>query len=60
MSIKADLNELTSVNDYQKIASKFKNLDIAILICNAGVATMGRFSDLNDEEVEKCFNVKGC
>jgi short-subunit dehydrogenase len=39
------------------IGSKLKDIDIAMLFLNAGVAQMGSFADLNDSSVEDIMTV---
>ncbi len=41
----ADFGQLTTLADYEKIADQIKDLDIAILIPNAGFADFKKFVD---------------
>ena len=44
VTISADLSKMHSIQEYkEKIVHKLKDLDIAMLFLNAGVAQMGKF-----------------
>lgn len=46
MHIVADFSKMNSINEYEDIVNKnLGKLDIGILILNAGVGSMGPFSD---------------
>lgn len=54
----ADFAELRSIKDYREvIADKLNDLDVAILVLNAGYIIGGPFSELTDTEVEKHIQV---
>ena len=58
MTIVADFSKMQSIKEYRTlIADKVKNLDIAMIFLNAGVAQMGCFSDLDDSMVEDLMTV---
>lgn len=58
MCIRADFSELLSVSDYKEhIVSKLADLDVGILIVNAGDSTLGPYHMLSDDELEKIINV---
>jgi len=46
MAIQADLGKVTSEKDVEHIVQKLKQIDVALLILNAGCVTLG---DLNEE-----------
>jgi|LakMenE01Jun11ns_1017448.scaffolds.fasta_scaffold8825674_1 short-subunit dehydrogenase len=44
VTISADLSKMVSIHEYkEKIVHKIKDLDVAMLFLNAGVAQMGKF-----------------
>ena len=45
MSIQADLGKLTKIQEYESIAEKLKDIDIGILILNAGNSSLGPLID---------------
>ena len=47
-----------TIKDYKEIiANKLKDIDIAMLFLNAGVAQMGSFADIDESSVEDIMNV---
>lgn len=46
MYVVANLSAMTKVSDYEPIAEKLKDLDIAMLLLNAGASCCGPFIDL--------------
>lgn len=58
MAIVADFSKMHTIQEYRDtIGSKLKDIDIAMLFLNAGVAQMGCFADLNDNSVEELMSV---
>lgn len=58
MQVPMDFSMVTSYNSYEKfIYEKVKDLDIGILIANAGYAQLGPFRDLTPEEVQHTVRV---
>jgi len=58
MAIVADFGKLTTVNAYEKLISeKVFDMDIGIIICNAGYNIKGNTKDLTNAEVEDIINV---
>jgi len=54
LCIVADFSKMFSIEDYeQTIGSKIKDLDVGIVVLNAGKALMGPFIDMHDYEVEQ-------
>ncbi len=53
----ADLAALTKYSDYQAIAEQLKDIDIGLLILNAGWAVMGPFKDLTPLEIEQTVTI---
>ena len=53
----ADFAALTKYADYATIASQIADIDIAMLILNAGWTVMGPFKDLTSEEVEQTVTI---
>lgn len=61
VTIVADFSKMHTIKEYRDIiGSKVKDLDIAMLFLNAGVAQMGPFADLDDSHVENLMNVNAC
>lgn len=58
----ADFTRLATIQDYQvAIGDQLKDLDVAVLILNAGVLFPGDLTDLSDQEVQdaiRCLNVQ--
>ncbi|TNV76896.1 hypothetical protein FGO68_gene12765 [Halteria grandinella] len=52
-----DLAALTKYSDYAKIADQIKDIDISILILNAGWTCMGPFASLTPDEVEQTVTI---
>lgn len=59
MSVKADFAALTTIEDYEKVASQLKDIDVGILVCNAGFGHMGPFKDIKASDVERLHSVNG-
>ena len=58
MYVVADFAKINSISDYEKIVQdKFSDIDIGILILNAGEREMGPFSEIKNKDVEKMVNV---
>ena len=58
MCIVADFGSMKTIDEYQtKIASKLENIDVSVLVINAGVVTPGSFLKLSCDEVEKMITV---
>lgn len=58
MYVVADFAKINSISDYEKIVQdKFSDIDIGILILNAGEREMGPFSEIENKDVEKMVNV---
>ena len=59
--IVADFTRLATIDDYQnKIGEKLKDIDLAVLVLNAGVLFPGDLTDLSDQEVQdsiRCLNI---
>lgn len=53
----ADFFEMTKIEDYQRIATELKSLDIALLFLNAGVGQVGPFSEIPDYRVQAVMNI---
>ena len=54
MSIVADFHKLQTMEEYnQTIASKLKDLDIGVLVLNAGFGNVGSFEGHTTDEVER-------
>lgn len=57
----ADFLKLRSIEEYKnEIASKLADLDVAIVVLNAGYVIGGLFNELSDEEVERHMQINGC
>jgi 17beta-estradiol 17-dehydrogenase / very-long-chain 3-oxoacyl-CoA reductase len=56
-AIVADLGKITKIQEYEPIASKLKDIDIALLFLNAGWTMMGPFIDLRPEEIQEIVTV---
>ena len=58
VTISADLSKMHSIQEYkEKIVHKLKDLDIAMLFLNAGVAQMGKFQDIDESSIEDIMMV---
>ena len=53
----ADLAALTKYSEYQAIGDQLKDIDIGMLILNAGWAVMGPFKDLTPLEIEQIVTI---
>jgi 17beta-estradiol 17-dehydrogenase / very-long-chain 3-oxoacyl-CoA reductase len=53
----ADLADLTRYRDYQVIADQLRDIDIGLLILNAGWTLMGPFKDLTPQEIEQTVTI---
>lgn len=54
----ADFSKMTKISEYEAIIQKdLKDMDISMLILNAGWIQMGPFLDLTPEEIETTVNV---
>lgn len=51
-SVIADLGKLGTMKEYEGLADKLKDIDIAMLVLNAGGVIFGKFADLTNTEVE--------
>ena len=59
MYIVADFSLMRSIDDYVNlIQDKLSKIDVAVLILNAGVGSMGPFELLSNKDVEVSVNVK--
>ena len=52
LGIQADFSKMHKIEDYNFISEKLKNLDVAILVVNAGVASTGPFEKLSGEDMQ--------
>lgn len=58
MAIQADFSEMKTIDDYERvIAEPLKNLDVAVLVANAGMGLMAPFADLTNKEVESLYSI---
>jgi short-subunit dehydrogenase len=58
MYLVVDFSKLNSLEEYQQlVGDKLKDVDVAMLILNAGLASMGRFAQLTGETVQSVINV---
>ena len=58
MYVVADFGKLNSIEGYKtEIADKLKEIDVGVLILNAGMGVMGPFKDITDEEVERTVTI---
>lgn len=57
MSIVADLGKMTKISDFEPLAEKLKNIDIGILILNAGNSILGPLIDQTPEEIEMTVTI---
>ena len=58
VSIVADFSKMHSIKEYREIiGNKVKDLDIAMLFLNAGIAQMDCFADLDESSVEDLMTV---
>jgi len=58
MYVVCDFAKLSTVEEYQvTVANKLKEVDIGVLILNAGTNVMGPFKDIRNDEVERIVNV---
>lgn len=55
--IVADFSKLTKIAQYEKIAEQLRDIDVAMLILNAGVAQMAPFKDIPVQYLEETVNV---
>ena len=53
----ADLAKYTTISDYEKIADQVKDLDIAMLLLNAGVAQFYPFTEASNDLIEQMVSV---
>lgn len=54
----ADFAELKTFEDYKSLVeTNLSDIDVALVILNAGTALMGPFIDITGKEVERIFNV---
>ncbi|CDW77221.1 short chain dehydrogenase reductase family protein [Stylonychia lemnae] len=48
---------MSQISQYKELASKVQDIDIGMLILNAGTAVFGKFQNLTDQEVEVQVNL---
>ena len=61
MGIVADFTQMPTINDFQRIlGDQLKDIDIGILIPNAGVVYPIPFAELSNREVETSVQVNAC
>ena len=53
----ADFVKLRHLDEYDNIAVELANLDVAILILNAGYCVFGPLEELNNSEVENLMQI---
>lgn len=54
LAVVADFCKLRTIEEYREaIGEKLQDLDVGMLVINAGYALGGPFTDLTDDEVEK-------
>jgi short-subunit dehydrogenase len=49
----ADLSKCTTISDYEKLGDEMNDIDIAMLILNAGVAQWYPFAEATNELIEQ-------
>ena len=53
MAVVADFSKMYSIKEYEQvIGERLKDLDIGVLIANAGVGSKGPFKDNENDEIE--------
>ena len=58
MCLVADFWKLRTMEDYRKVVGeKLQDLDVGVLVLNAGFAHVGPFAEISDEELEKQVQV---
>ncbi|CDW72624.1 short chain dehydrogenase reductase family protein [Stylonychia lemnae] len=56
-SVVADFSKMSQISQYQELATKVQDIDVGMLILNAGTAVFGKFQNLTDQEVEELVNL---
>lgn len=60
LAVVADFAKMMTVQDYvDKVADKVKDLDIGVLIVNAGLMCFNYVADQSEQEVQDQFNING-
>lgn len=54
----ADFAEMNRYHEYERVAEKIREHDVALLILNAGWALMGNFLDLTPKEIEDTIHTE--
>ena len=57
LAIKADFSSMHEYKDYEFIAEKLLNHDVAVLVVNAGVASTGPFEKIDAKEMQNMIAV---
>eukprot|EP00347_Sterkiella_histriomuscorum_P002655 403367310 len=56
-AIVADLSKMTKIEEYEKLATKLSDIDIGMLLLNAGWTQTCPFIDLTPEQIEYTVNI---
>lgn len=57
MYVVADLGNLTTIDEYRKtVMENIKNIDVAIVVLNAGLTAGGPFGSCDDKKLEQLIN----